>query len=111
MGMLGDVHGGNIRTLGYVKRDVTNERSKMRAKLLFWDMDLTIEYFKKRQDENPNFYYAKDVDEDNVVRALFWVDGRTRLLYPKYKIVYFFDTPFCTNRYNMPLAPIVPDCW
>ncbi|KAM0917995.1 hypothetical protein ACQ4PT_009370 [Festuca glaucescens] len=47
MGMLGDVHGGDIRTLGYVKRDVTNERSKMRAKLLFRDMDLTIEYFKK----------------------------------------------------------------
>ncbi|KAK1653224.1 hypothetical protein QYE76_071029 [Lolium multiflorum] len=107
MGMLGDVHGGDIRTLGYVKRDVTNERSKMRAKLLFRDMDLTLEYFKKRQDENPNFYYAKDVDEDNAVRALFWVDGRTRLLYPKYKDCVFFDTTFCTNRYNMPFAPIV----
>ncbi|KAK1615337.1 hypothetical protein QYE76_020854 [Lolium multiflorum] len=70
-------------------------------------MDLTLEYFKKRQDENPNFYYAKDVNEDNAVRALFWVDGRTRLLYPKYKDCVFFDTTFCTNRYNMPFAPIV----
>ncbi|KAK1697083.1 hypothetical protein QYE76_013780 [Lolium multiflorum] len=107
MGMLGDVHGGDIRTLWYVKRDVTNERSKMRAKLLFRDMDVTLEYFKKRQDENPNFYYAKDVDEDNAIRALFWVDGRTRLLYPKYKDCVFFDSTFCTNRYNMPFAPIV----
>jgi hypothetical protein len=26
---------------------------------------------------------------------------------PSTKIVYFFDTKFCTNRYNMPFAPIV----
>jgi hypothetical protein len=28
-------------------------------------------------------------------------------LYPKYKDCVFFDTTFCTNRYNMPFAPIV----
>jgi hypothetical protein len=41
------------------------------------------------------------------VRGLFWVDGRTRALYPKYKDCVFFDTTFCTNRYNLPFAPIV----
>ena len=107
MGLLGDSHGGDPRNLGYVKRDVTNERSKMRAKLLIRDMDLTVEYFEKRRAENPNFFYATQVDSENVVNALFWVDGRTRSLYPKYKDCVFFDTTFCTNRYNMPFAPIV----
>ena len=107
MGLLGDAHGGDPRNLGYVKRDVTNQRSKMRSELLLRDLDITIEYFKKRQVENPNFFYATQVDSDNAVRAVFWVDGWTRLLYPKYKDCVFFDTTFCTNRYNMPFAPIV----
>ena len=107
MGLLSDTHGGHPRNLGYVKRDVTNDRSKMRAKLLPQDMNLTIEYFEKRQAENPNFFFAEDVDDNRAVTTLFWVDGRTRLLYPKYRDCVFFDTTFCTNRYNMPFAPIV----
>ena len=35
------------------------------------------------------------------------MDGRTRALYPKYKDCVFFDTTFCTNRYNLPFTPIV----
>ncbi|XP_020173458.1 protein FAR1-RELATED SEQUENCE 3-like [Aegilops tauschii subsp. strangulata] len=71
-------------------------------------MDFTIQYFERRQAENPQFYYAKTVDkETNSVTGLFWVDGRARALYPKYKDCIFFDTTFCTNRYNMPFAPIV----
>jgi hypothetical protein len=107
MGLLGDANGGDPRSMGCVKRDVTNKRSKMHAKLLFRDLDLSIEYFEKWQVGNLNLFFAKDVDEDNVVRSLFWVDGWTRLLYPKYKDCVFFDTTFCTNPYNMPFAPIV----
>jgi hypothetical protein len=41
------------------------------------------------------------------VIGLFWVDGRTRSLYKKYKDCVVFDTTFYTNKYNMPFAPIV----
>ncbi|XP_044432036.1 protein FAR1-RELATED SEQUENCE 9-like [Triticum aestivum] len=108
MGMLGMVHGGDRRKLPYVKRDVSNARSKLRQNQSFQDMDMTVAYFKRRQAENAQFYYATEVDkETNEVTALFWVDGRTRALYPKYKDCVFFDTTFCTNRYNLPFAPIV----
>ncbi|XP_044972411.1 protein FAR1-RELATED SEQUENCE 5-like [Hordeum vulgare subsp. vulgare] len=108
MGMLSRVRGGDLRILPYVKRDVSNVRSKLRQNLNLRDMDLTVEYFKRQVAENPQFYYEKIVDEDtNSVTGLFWVDGRTRALYPKYKDCIFFDTTFCTNRYNMPFAPIV----
>ncbi|KAM0893924.1 hypothetical protein ACQ4PT_024824 [Festuca glaucescens] len=107
MGCIGNVRGGDLRTLGYVKRDVSNIRTMLRDDVLLRDMSLTIEYFEKRKAESPSFFYATQLDENNVVRALFWVDGRTRSLYPKYKDCVFFDTIFCTNRYNMPFAPIV----
>ncbi|XP_073354902.1 protein FAR1-RELATED SEQUENCE 5-like [Aegilops tauschii subsp. strangulata] len=108
MGMLGMVHGGDRRKLPYVKRDVSNARSKLRQNQSFQDMDMTVAYFKRRQAENAQFYYATEVDKErNEVTTLFWVDGRTRALYPKYKDCVFFDTTFCTNRYNLPFAPIV----
>nr|XP_051190554.1 uncharacterized protein LOC127303882 [Lolium perenne] len=85
MGCLGNVHGGDLRTLGYVKRDVSNIRTMLRNDVSLRDMSLTIEYFEKRKAESPSFFYATQLDENNAVRALFWVDGRTRSLYPKYK--------------------------
>ena len=85
---------------------MTNARAKLRRGLSERDLELTIEYFERRQVENPNFFFSK-LEEDGAVRALFWVDGRTRALYPKYKDCVFFDTTFCTNRYNLPFAPTV----
>jgi hypothetical protein len=107
LGCLGSVHGGDPRCLGYVKRDVSNIRTMLREEVSLRDMSMTIEYFEKRQAESPNFFYATQLDANNAVRALFWVDGRTRSLYPKYKDCVFFDTTFCTNKYNLPFAPIV----
>ena len=106
MGLLGDARCCDPRSLPYVKADVTNARANLRKGLSEHDLELTIEYFKRRQVENPNFFFSK-LEEDGAVRALFWVDGRTRALYPKYKDCVFFDTTFCTNRYNLPFAPIV----
>ncbi|KAM0857852.1 hypothetical protein ACQ4PT_048215 [Festuca glaucescens] len=86
MGCLGNVRGGDLRTLGYVKRDVSNIRTMLRNDVSLRDMSLTIEYFEKRKAESPSFFYATQLDENNAVRALFWVDGRTRALYPNWNI-------------------------
>ena len=90
-----------------MKRDVSNIRTMLRGEVTLRDMSMTIDYFEQRRAENPSFFYATQVDATNAVSALFWVDGRTRALYKKYKDCVFFDTTFCTNRYNMPFAPIV----
>ena len=84
VGLLGDARYCDPRSLPYVKTDVTNARAKLRRGLSERDLELTIEYFERRQVENPNFFFSK-LQEDGAVRALFWVDGRTRALYPKYK--------------------------
>ncbi|XP_073360058.1 protein FAR1-RELATED SEQUENCE 5-like [Aegilops tauschii subsp. strangulata] len=108
MGVLGRVHGGDTRILPYLKRDVSNERAKIWQAITFRDMDMTVKYFEGRKAENPEYFFAKQkYPATNSVTALLWVDGRTRLLYPNYKDCVFFDTTFCTNRYNMPFSPIV----
>ncbi|KAK1611351.1 hypothetical protein QYE76_044487 [Lolium multiflorum] len=101
MGALADVRGGDVRGLPYVKRDVSNIRTMLREAVTLRDVSLTVEYFERRKAENPNFFYATQLDENNAVRALFWVDGRTRSLYHKYKDCVFFDTTFCTNRWSI----------
>ena len=85
MGCLGSVHGGDPRCLGYVKRDVSNIRTMLRNEVTMRDMSMTLDYFKQREAKNLRFFYASLMDANKSVRALFWVDGRTRSLYPKYK--------------------------
>ena len=38
---------------------------------------------------------------------MFWVDDKSRELYKCFTDCIFFDTTFCTNRYNIPFVPIV----
>nr|BAC55610.1 far-red impaired response protein-like [Oryza sativa Japonica Group] len=108
LALLGDLHGG-VRNLTFTAKDVSNLRTKLRQQVSLKDVAMTIDYFqkKKTQADNPSFFYAARYDEDNVLKALFWVDGRTRKLYQSYKDCVFFDTTLMTNRYNMPFAPIV----
>ena len=47
------------------------------------------------------------MDEENIVRSIFWTDARGRMDYDLYGDFISFDTTFSTNRYNMPFAPIV----
>ncbi|XP_021304998.1 protein FAR-RED IMPAIRED RESPONSE 1 [Sorghum bicolor] len=106
MAVLGDFHGG-VGNLTFNSKDVSNMRTHLRAGLRYRDMDAVLEYIQKLQAESPSFFYAIKLDAENAVRGLFWVDGRSRELYKCFRDCIFFDTTFCTNRYNMPFAPIV----
>jgi hypothetical protein len=106
MRILGDFHGG-IANLTFSSNDVSNMRTRLRGSLIYRDMDATFEYFQKQHVESPSIYYALMIDAENAVRGLFWVDGRTRELYKSFGDCIFLDTTFCTNRYNIPFAPIV----
>ena len=43
----------------------------------------------------------------NTVASLFWVDGASKEAYKKFGDCIVFDTIYCTNRYNLPFAPIL----
>lgn len=65
-------------------------------------------YFRKKQEEDPEFFYAIEPDEDGFVKNLFWVDGRSRRAYLEFGDVVTFNTTYNTDRNNdMPLAPFI----
>lgn len=71
------------------------------------DVHLMLEYFTFMQDKNRNFFYAVDLDHEKRLRSVLWVDAKGRHDYNYFHDVVFFDTYYVTNRYRMPLVPIV----
>lgn len=106
MGLLGDAHCCDPRCLPYVKRDVMNIRAKLRQGLSLRDLELTVEYFKRRKAENPNFF-VKQVDADQAIRY-FSGSMQGQGIIPQVQRL-------CLIRHNFlheSLQPIVhTDCW
>lgn len=50
-------------------------------KTLGRDAHNLLEYFKKMQAENPGFFYAIQLDEENRMSNVFWADARSRTAY------------------------------
>ena len=50
----------------------------IRKKTLGRDAQNILNYFKKMQAENPGFYYAIQLDDDNRMSNIFWADARSR---------------------------------
>lgn len=106
MAILSYLRGGNAP---YTKKYVSNVRTTIYRENGKNDMLQVLEYFRKKQKEDLNFYYAfKVVDEDiNKVLCIFWADGYSRKMYELYGDYLSFDTTYKTNRYNLPFAPFV----
>ncbi|XP_057952956.1 protein FAR1-RELATED SEQUENCE 5-like [Malania oleifera] len=62
-------------------------------------------FFKIMQAKDPAFYYAIQVDEEDRLSSVFWVDTRSRVAYNCFYDVVAFDTSYQVNQYKMPFAP------
>ncbi|GKV17999.1 hypothetical protein SLEP1_g28436 [Rubroshorea leprosula] len=71
------------------------------------DAQIMLDHFISMQDENPNFFYAIDLNEEHRLRNVFWVDAKGRLDYSYFADVVFFDTTFIKNEYKLPFAPFI----
>ncbi|RYR24956.1 hypothetical protein Ahy_B02g058566 [Arachis hypogaea] len=63
--------------------------------------------FSEKDEINPNFFYAIDVDDANKFRSALWVDARCRASYEYYGDVVSFDTTYRRNRHGLPFASFV----
>lgn len=106
MAVLAGMRGG-ISAMPYTKKDVSNYRTSIRKESNQNDMMMVIDYFRKRQMQDPRFYYAFKVDEEDKVQNIFWSDGNCRRFYGLYGDCISFDTTYKTNMYNLPFAPFV----
>ena len=98
---------GSFKNVFFNAKNLDNLKQKERIKTRNSDIETTVKYLKKVQNESPGFYYTRRMDEENIVRSIFWTDARGRMNYDLYGDFISFDTTFSTNRYNMPFAPIV----
>ena len=57
--------------------------------------------------QNEYFYYEVQVDEQNVIKNVFWSHASQRAEYRDFGDVVTFDTTYKTNVYSMPLAMFV----
>lgn len=64
-----------------------------------------LEYFKKMQAENPGFFYAIQLDEENRMSNVFWADARSRTAYSHFGDAVHLDTMYRVNQYRVPFAP------
>ncbi|GMI87868.1 FAR-RED IMPAIRED RESPONSE 1 [Hibiscus trionum] len=71
------------------------------------DLQVLLDRFNYMQDENPNFFYALDLNEEQRLRNVFWIDAKARLDYGYFDDVVFFDTTYIKNDYKLPLVPFI----
>jgi len=69
------------------------------------DAQNLLDYFKKMQAENPGFFYAIQLDEENRMANAFWADARSRAAYSHFGDVVTLDTSYRVNQYKVPFAP------
>ncbi|XP_057782143.1 protein FAR1-RELATED SEQUENCE 3 [Salvia miltiorrhiza] len=69
------------------------------------DAQNLLDYFKKMQAENPGFYYAIQLDEENRMANAFWADSRSRRAYSHFGDAVVLDTTYRINQYRVPFAP------
>ncbi|XP_034703422.1 protein FAR1-RELATED SEQUENCE 3-like [Vitis riparia] len=76
-----------------------------RKRTLGRDAQNLLNYFKKMQAENPGFYYAIQLDDDNRMTNVFWADARSRTAYNYFGDAVIFDTMYRPNQFQVPFAP------
>ncbi|PKI49722.1 hypothetical protein CRG98_029870, partial [Punica granatum] len=69
------------------------------------DAQNLLNYFRKMQAENPGFFYAIQLDDDNRMTNVFWADARSRAAYTHFGDAVIFDTIYRPNHYQVPFAP------
>ncbi|KAB2620597.1 protein FAR1-RELATED SEQUENCE 5-like [Pyrus ussuriensis x Pyrus communis] len=99
---------GGSQNVGFTKTDCYNFVSReKRIMLEAGDAQSLINHFKRKQAEDPMFFYTVQVDQENRMTNFFWRDGRSRIDYECFGDVVVFDTTYRTNKYNMICAPFV----
>ena len=63
-----------------------------------------LDHLKKMQAENPAFYYAVQLDNNNCMTNIFWADAKSRLAYRHFGDSVTFDTTYKKTKYMMPFA-------
>jgi MULE transposase domain/FAR1 DNA-binding domain len=68
------------------------------------DAQVLLDYFQAKQSENPEFFYALQVDSNSCATNAFWADARSRTSYKYFDDFVMFDATYKKNKYMMPVV-------
>uniref|UniRef100_J3M1E7 SWIM-type domain-containing protein n=2 Tax=Oryza brachyantha TaxID=4533 RepID=J3M1E7_ORYBR len=79
-------------------------RTKSTAHINPEDLGALMDYCRRMKSENPSFYYAIQVDENDKATNVFWADARSIVDYHYFCDVICFDTTYKVNDCRKHLA-------
>ncbi|GKA56505.1 FAR1-related sequence 5-like protein [Tanacetum coccineum] len=101
-------HGGGKASVGYTLTDQKNYLRKRRQRdLKYGEAGSLLRYFQKQTLDNPSFYHAIQLDEDEQITNIFWADARMIMDYSYFGDVVTFDTTYSTNKECRPLGVFI----
>jgi hypothetical protein len=72
------------------------------------DLPEVERYFEEIQEKDPDFYFRRELDAEDRVVNILWVDGAARKAYAEaYHDCVSFDSTYLPNKYNIPFAPFI----
>ena len=99
---------GGSCNLSYTLRDHKNYlRGKRQREMSYGQAGSMLMYFQDKIDENPSFQYALQLDEEEQIANIFWVDAKMLIDYAYFGDVVSFDTTFGTNKESRPFGVFV----
>ncbi|KAB2610353.1 protein FAR1-RELATED SEQUENCE 5-like [Pyrus ussuriensis x Pyrus communis] len=96
---------GSFGKMAFAVQSDVNYIGRGRLSTFGIDAQSLLGFFKVMQASDPAFYYAIQVDEEERLSSVFWVDTRSRIAYNCFSDVVAFDTTYQVNQYKMPFAP------
>lgn len=96
---------GVINKNGFPTQGETNFIGKGRLSTFGLDAQSLLGFFKIMKANDPAFFYAIQVDDEDRLSSVFWVDTRSRISYNCFSDVVAFDSTYQVNQYKMSFAP------
>ncbi|XP_047946700.1 protein FAR1-RELATED SEQUENCE 5-like [Salvia hispanica] len=99
---------GGIQHLGFNHIDLKNYlRTKRTLEIKQGDSGGVLQYLQRMTSEDPHFYYAIQLDVEDLITNIFWTDGRMIQDFGHFGDVVCFDTTYRKHRDGRPIALFV----
>ncbi|XP_074336367.1 protein FAR1-RELATED SEQUENCE 5-like [Apium graveolens] len=108
MNVIGNIHGGNDK-VGFNVQHVRNVlRDERKKRFEISDAPAGLDLLHTLNEESGSKYFVRtEVDEENRLKCLVWIDPRCIMAYQNFGDVMAFHTTYRTNRYAIPFVPFI----
>lgn len=99
---------GGRESLGFIKLDQKNYlRTKRQKSLEYGEAGSVLQFFREKTLENPSFFYAVQLDNEEQITNIFWADAQMIMDYAQLGDVVTFDTTYKLNSEHRPFASFI----